>query len=315
MSNSHSLAKVALLTQMQSLFPVGGQLSSMPERWDDAATVTRWDHQQHEMCMLPYWKGLACAYQQALAVSMGSDSKVLATQIEDWPESFAAQQKSLYELLETSKLRLAWRSYCAWNAVQKTPFTDGQQKVLAELEREEVEGSCPIVEIPLYHGCTRDSCQQLICMPVAAWHNMYSREGRYEPNQIDRMTVERLATRVAQVFNTPPLAPVELLKHSPSWSDAVMWPTSQRGLTCPINSHGMTDRVSDEYGRPKNASAPMLFPEWRYRGFGGQIRVTLEDGTPWYVTVLAPAHFVRRLMIYATGFERAATTDAPPAPV
>lgn len=307
----HSSAKVALLKQIQPYFPNDPKLPSLPECWDDLAAITRCEREQYVAYMLPYWQGLAGAYQQALATPFGNDSATLVTQVEDWPESFSAQQKGLYELLQTSKLRMAWRSYCEWTAVQRAYFTDGQRKVLAELEREHAEGSCPLAEIPLYQGWMRTSCQQLICIPVSVWRSMYSSESRYEPAQIDRATVERLATRVARVFNTPPLGPMEFLKESPGWSEAVVWSTSQRGLTSTIDIHGMTDREKDEDGWSKNVSDQMMFPEWRYKGFGGQIRVTLENGTPWFVTVLAPTHFVRRLMIYAQWFERVSAAEAP----
>lgn len=47
-----------------------------------------------------------------------------------------------------------------------------------------------------------------------------------------------------------------------------------------------------------------LAPHWRCEGFYGQIRVTLEGGEDWYVTVLAPMHFLRRLAYYGEWFRR-----------
>jgi hypothetical protein len=201
---------------------------------------------------------------------------------------------------------------CQWTSVQKTYYTDGQRKVLAELEREHAEGSCHILEIPFYQGWMRASCQQVICMPVATWETMYRNDSRYEPTQIDRTTAKRLTTRLAQVFNTSPWALMEFLHDSPSWSEAIVWRNSQRGLTCSIDMHGMTDRLEDEYGQCKDDADKMECPDWRYKGFGGQIRVTLEDGTPWYVTILAPTHFIRCLMSYAQWFEPATATETPP---
>jgi hypothetical protein len=126
---------------------------------------------------------------------------------------------------------------------------------------------------------------------------MYKDSAKYDPAKIDPATVERLATRIAQMFNAPPVVPLNLLQETPSWREAIVWRTSQRGLTACIDLHGMRDWVA-EYSE-RESDSPLPFPEWRFDGFCGQIQVLLEDGTPWYVTLLAPAHFVRRLVLYA----------------
>lgn len=56
---------------------------------------------------------------------------------------------------------------------------------------------------------------------------LHNHEGRYEPSQIDTATVERLATRIAQVFNAPPLVPLDFLQETPSWSEAIVWNNGQ----------------------------------------------------------------------------------------
>ena len=243
---------------------------------------------------LPYWQQLAPAYVAALSEPHADDPGRFEVVVEDWPETFEAQQTSLYQLLESSKLRQAWRSQAVWQIAQRTYMTDGQRQVLAELEREHREGSTPLTEIPLYHGFIRASCQQLICLPLADWAAMYSDNARYEPGKVDKTVVSRLAHRVARLFNAPPQSP-EQLAQVPSQHGHIVWNSSLGGLTSAIDCHGMRDRLFDDYGRPIEHD-PEQVPGWRFDGFCGQLRVTLEDGSPWYVTVLAPAHFVGNLM-------------------
>ena len=296
-ASSHA-DKTVLLAQLAHLFPHLDDMDDKLPKADDFSELIRLERAFYESHMLPYWQRLTPAYQQALSLPFGDDTTPLETHIEDWPESFDAQQKTLYQLFCTSKLRQSWRNYCQWTQTQPFPYTDSQRSVLAELERELEAGNAPIKEIPLYQWILRVSCQQVICMPVSAWESMHNHEGRYEPSQIDTATVERLATRIAQVFNAPPLVPLDFLQETPSWSEAIVWNNGQRLLTCRINSHGMHDRLEDEYGRRQENADKLAFPEWRFEGFCGQIRVTLEDGVPWSVAVLAPSHFIRHMMTY-----------------
>lgn len=246
---------------------------------------------------LPYWQQLSPAYVAALAGPHTDDPFLLEVSVEDWPETFEAQQTSLYQLLEISKLRQAWRSQANWQIKQRPYMTDGQRFVLTELEREHREGSTPLAEIPLYDGFIRNSGQQLICLPLAEWSAMYSDSASYEPGKVDKTVVSRLAHRIARVFNAPPQSP-EQLAQVPSQHGNIVWNCSLCGLTGSIDSHGMSDRLFDDYGRPIERD-PEMVPTWRFDGFCGQLRVTLEDGSQWYVTVLAPAHFIGNLMSMA----------------
>jgi hypothetical protein len=243
---------------------------------------------------LPYWQQLSQTYVAALAGPHTDDPGLLEVVVEDWPGTFEAQQTSLNVLLEISKLRQAWRSQANWQLAQRPYMTDGQRQVLVELEREHREGSRPLAEIPLYHGFIRSSCQQLICLPLAEWAAMYSDSTWYEPGKVDQTVVSRLAHRIAQVFNAPPQSP-EQFAQVPSQYGNIVWNSSLCGLTSSIDSHGMSDRLFDDYGRPIERD-PENVPGWRFDGFCGQLRVIQEDGSQWYVTVLAPAHFIGNLM-------------------
>ena len=85
----------------------------------------------------------------------------------------------------------------------------------------------------------------------------------------------------------------------PSRDGSIAWVTSPGSLTSdgPSNQ-GMTDRLLDDYGRPRPASyhAEGNTPTSRFDGFCGQLRVTLENVEDWYVTELAPSHFVGTLL-------------------
>ncbi len=249
---------------------------------------------QIDEALLPYWQRLAPAYVAALSTPFGADQEALSVAVEDWPHDFARQQTALYQLLEVSKLRMAWRSQARWQREQQPFFTDGMRRVAEELEREHQECSRPLAEIPLYQGFMRVSCQQLLCLPLAQHEAMFSASARYEPVEVDEATVTRLAHRIARLFNAPPLQSAELLNDAPSRHESIIWRTSQRGLTESMNSHGLYDRIFDEYGRPKE-HLPGQIPGWRFDGFCGQLRVHLENGESWYVTVLGPSHFVASL--------------------
>lgn len=300
MSTTHTLAKEALLTQMKPFFPNLG-LPGWPERWDSLAAFDHWQHEQYVNFMLPYWKLMAGAYQETLALPFGNDHGILETHVENWPSSVESQQENLYQCLHVSKLRTAWRGYKQREAAQPRLYAVIQCEELAELKRQISDAAKPLREIPLYQALSdqRISCQQVICMPVSTWKSMFCNGARYQPELIDRASVYRLATRIAQVFNAPPLVPLHLLHNLSGWAEATVWNASERILTCQNSNHGMKDRLEDEDGRRREGIDKLEFPEWRYEGFFGQIRVTLEDGMPWYVTVLAPMHFVRQLMMYA----------------
>lgn len=299
------LAKAALLRSIAPLFPdlrePAAQLMALENASpgnDDWNTMLDRHYKAGDRIYLPLWQALAPAYAAALAAPFDNDPGVLKTVVEDWPNTLKTQQKSLHQLLAESKLRQTWRGYCGWVASQRAFYTDGQRRVLTEIEREMREANSPLREIPLYQQHFRTSCQQLICMPVNTWSCLYSNE-KYEPYQIDHRTVDRLSRRVAQVFNAPPVTEEVSWPEATSWREAIVWGQSAQGLTTPIECHGIRDRIEDEGGRP--AGTPVkreltTYPAWRYEGFCGQIRVTLESGEDWFVTVLAPLHFLRHLV-------------------
>lgn len=297
--------KAAFLRAMAPLFPdlqeAAVRLHALEHASpgnDDWEVMFARQFEAGEHILLPLWKHMGPVYAAALSAPFDGDPGSLMTVVEDWPDTLEAQQKSLHQLLGESKLRQAWRGYCGWISPQRAFYTDGQRRVLAEIEREMRDANAPLREIPLYHAIYRSSCQQLVCMPVAMWNSLYANQP-YEPQLIDQHTVDRLSRRVAQVFNAPPVTDESLRTLPPSWREAIVWGQSAEGLTTHINSHGMCDRVEDVEGRPAGVPVkPELttFPQWRYVGFGGQIRVTLESGEDWYVTVLAPLHFLRHLV-------------------
>lgn len=294
----HHKAMKQLVADFGPLFPRHvGEKPALPfdhESWVEYEAARR---DQYVNVMLPYWQKLVPVYAAALAYPFGDDTGQMQISVEVCPADMDAQQNSLLRLFEESKLRMAWRSLAEWYVTQQAYYTDGQRKALAELKREHHEGSNPLAEIPLYQSYLRASCHQLICMPVSQWDAMFSQTAKYEPGQIDAKTIKRLALRIARVFNTPPLADVEFLAQSPSWCDPTVWRVSEGSLTESKSCHGMDDRLFDEYGRPHYPDTEDK-PSWRFDGFCAQIRVILEDGTPWYVTVLAPAHFVHHVMYY-----------------
>lgn len=301
-----NLDKVALLNKVAPLFPRGELPDCTESLYDDA--FLKWERDIYEQAILPYWVSLAPAYKATLAIPFGQDTSALMVEIEHWPADFHAQQADLYKLMHVSQLRESWRNLCQWTDKQSYPYSDDQRAQLLKLEHDFSNGNRTIKEIPLYQGFIRASCQQLICMPTSTWEAMMN-DGCYEPGNVDTDTVERLATRVAQVFNTPPLAPLSLMTDSPSWLDPVVWASGQRQLTAAINQHGMRDRLEDEYGHLRESTSNHLFPEWRFDGFYGRLRVVLENGDEWTSIVLAPRHFVRRLMFYPEWHVRAAIKE------
>jgi len=243
---------------------------------------------------LPFWQGMPAIYAAILADNEGneSDGLTLSATVEDWPESFEAQQHVLARLMDASKLRQAWRSFAHWMTNKKSDTAEGQMDVRAALEKEHQDSARPLREIPLYSDRFRVACQQVICMPVREWDAMFSQSSYYEPTSVDNDVVEKLATRIARALNVP------LQTHSNL--DAarrlpVVWYTDPWHLLGGVDSHGMADRLFDEYLRPIEHD-PKYIPTWRFNGFCGQLRVTGIGDEPWYVTVLAPDHFVGALV-------------------
>lgn len=301
--------KVALLRSIAPLFPdvsdtearLQAIQAELPERED-------WQHRGFrvaEEISLPLWKALAPAYAATLAAPLGQDSAHLATSIEHWPATVAEQQVALQQLLEGSQLRQGWRDYARWFGDVYSHTNDTAQKEVAEKTCR--VSYAPLREVPLYMRSMRVSCQQLVCLPLAQWKAMQEPGEGYQPAQVDQATVERLATRVAQVFNAPPLVDMEILQDGFSWDDPVVWTTSSATLTVPMSGHGMRDRWEDGWrGDCRPLPADAIAPHWRYEGFMGQIQVRLENGEEWVVTVLAPLHFVTRIALYVEWFRREA---------
>ena len=160
--------------------------------------------------MLPYWLALAPAYAAALAQPCGNDTSVLDTSVGYWPGTTAAQQALLHELFTASQLRQAWQRYCRNEQHQSS--NEKQQALNTAM----YACDTPLKEIALYHGWLCVSCQQLVCIPKVQWQVLRGGSTRYDPSQIDAQTVERLATRIAQIFNRSPLLPAELSQNGPS---------------------------------------------------------------------------------------------------
>ena len=299
-SRSVNAELAALVQRLAPVFPHPGAAPrpnlQIEEDWTEREAQRR---QWMETIYLPYWQRLAPAYAAALAEPWGQDSGRLKVVVEDWPEDFDSQQQALTQLLVTSKLRQSWRSQAQWRLAQRTLYTDGMRRVSAALEQEHHECARPLAEIPLYWGFIRATCQQLICLPVAQHQAMHNNNARYDPATVDEATASRLAHRVARLFNAPPTLPPDDWAYTPSRDGSIIWATSPGSLTSdgPSN-HGMTDRLLDDYGRPRPATyhGEGNTPTWRFDGFCGQLRVTLESGEDWYVTVLAPSHFVGALL-------------------
>ncbi|HRK37432.1 MAG TPA: hypothetical protein PK347_03515 [Burkholderiaceae bacterium] len=320
--------KAAFLQSIAPLFPNMGStaahLQALEARFPDDAD---W-HPGHakpwlqryfvaaETLYLPIWSALAPVYAAALAQSVGPDHAPLAVQVEHWPATLAGQQQALHRLLHTSRLRQAWRAYMqCFGAAQPDPAAKERAQQLAR------ESSAPLREVPLHLSSIRASCQQLVCLPVDQWQALHTQSADadadkattqvYRPHTVHTPTVDRLAQRVAQVFNAPPCVDVALLQETPGWQEPVIWDTDAGTLTNPNSCHGMRDRWEHGWqGEVVPLPSDAVHPEWRYEGFYGQLRVTLEDGTPWLVTVLAPLHFVRHLANSAQWYDQ--PTDATP---
>ena len=310
MKNSQATEqKVNLLRAIAPLFPDVRETEAAlqaieadlpgPEAWQIRHFRTA------EEIYLPMWRALAPVYAATLAAPFGQDATPLTTHIEHWPTTVAEQQGALQQLLEKSQLRQGWRNYARWFEEVYWRSNDAAQKEIAQVECR--KSYVPLREIPLYMRSMRVSCQQLVCLPLAQWQAMQMPHLNYEPERVESSTVDRMATRVAQVFNAPPMVDMEILRDSFSWDDAVVWTTNSADLTQPMSGHGMSDRCEQGWrGECRPLSDDAVAPHWRYEGFIGQIRVTMEHGEDWIVTVLAPMHFMRRLAYFAEWYRREA---------
>lgn len=299
---------------LQSLAPLFPDVSDTEARLQALESTlpaeSQWQHRHFEAAQtlwMPLWSALAPAYVTALSRSIGSDAGPLAVQVEHWPATVADHQQALHQLLSESRLRQGWREYALWLGEVYYRNNDQQQKI--QKEQAFRQTSLPLCDIPLYQSSMRVSCQQLVCLPVDQWQALRqpttAHASGYCPHNVHAPTVNRLATRVAQVFNSPPLVDVHLLQNNPGWDEPVVWNTNSGQLTGHINSHGMHDRCEHGWqGGYTPLPAEAAYPEWRYEGFYGLLRVTLEDGTDWMVAVLAPLHFVRRLAYSVDWYQR-----------
>ncbi len=295
--------RAAFLRSMAPLFPGVSETEARLQaieadsRADESGDPQAWQRRHYlaaEQIYLPLWTALAPAYVEALASAWGDGAGRLVVQPEVWPSAVAKHQEHLHALLEHSRLRQAWRDYARWFGADK-PRSGGGAKE-AEAKQVFLQSCTPLREIPLYQSSLRVSCQQLVCLPVPQWQALQNASVPYRPDLVDAAVVERLATRVAQVFNAPPVVDADLLLGHVGWVAPMVWTTSTANLTVPTNSHGMRDRWEHGWrGDVQPLPADAVAPHWRYEGFYGQLRVTLENGEDWIVGVLAPLHFVRRL--------------------
>lgn len=305
--------KAAFLRSLAPLFP---DVSDTEARLQaiERDLPEREDHRQRhfraaEEIYFPLWQVLGPAYAATLATPFGSDAARLQVHVEDWPTTLEMQQSRLHGLLEQSRLRQAWRDYAGLLDLAYYRATNRAQQ---DADQAACRSSYkPLREVPLYMGLMRMACQQLVCLPKAQWQALSNPSLPYLPQQVDETTVERLATRVARVFNTPPLVNVDLLKECGGWDGPVVWTVSSDNLTQPMSGHGMRDccEVEGWRGDTQPMPADAVAPHWRYEGFYGQLRVTLENGDDWIVAVLAPIHFLRRLSYSVEWFKRFGAPD------
>jgi len=271
----------------------------------------KWEQRRYqslETVLFPFWQGMQALYVAILSDNERNknDGLTLSATVEDWPESFEAQQHALISLLDKSKLRQSWRSFAHWQTEQMSPITEAQMAVNAALIKEHADNARPMREIPLYSDYLRIACQQVICMPVRQWDAMFLEDVYYKPTIIDESIVEKLATRVARALNDPflpkpqpcainPMLPWAGGRFSKAPERLIVWNSNPGALVGGTNNHGMNDRLFDDYLRPIEHD-PEHIPTWRFDGFCGQLLITGIGDEPWYVTVLAPDHFVGALV-------------------
>lgn len=282
----------ALRAAWEPLFPrPESALPPLDLRLDGASYVAAWQARSAD-ALLPYWQRLAWVYGLALAMPDGDDAHWLPVAIDDWPNDMPGQQQALQALLADGPLRAAQRRTQDELATLQGHTGDAAARLDA-LYAAERAAARPLAEIPLYAGYLRLSCQQLVCLPQTAQQALADPRLPYAPEAVDAAVVERLARRIARVFNAPPLQAPADLAQTPCRETPIVWRTSLAGLCERRNSHGMADRWCDEAGQLR---PPADLPEWRFDGFCGRLRVTLENGENWVVTVLAPGHFVAALI-------------------
>lgn len=283
---------------------------------DDTATFADWEGHRRQRFeqLLAFWHGMAPVYAAILSgpgsgEGEADDGLLLTATVDDWPQTFDGQQHALGDLMDRSKLRLAWRSLAGWQLTQMTWFTDGQHNVKAALEQEYADSARPLREIPLYRGIVRAACQQVICMPAPQWEAMFSGDAHYEPGLIDQTIIDKIARRFARAFNAPCAMPSQVaaegerdperpwagqIDRSAALSQPVVWSTGPAGLLTAGDGHGMNDRLFDEYLRAIDHK-PGQIPTWRFDGVCGQLRIAGIGEEAWYATILAPTHFVATL--------------------
>lgn len=258
--------------------------ASKHQKWET------WLRQRYDHHLI-YWRQLAPLYAMALQDGAAAEDRfVIQAECLDWPDSFDAQQQALLRLLDTSRLRQAWRTYCDWQHTHPDWHTPAQQTQREALDARCHAGNLPLREIPLYRGYIRCSCQQIVCLPEPQWQALFAPEDRYDPGNIDGEIVDCLAHRIARVFNEPAPEPGAAFH---GWHE--VWPASARGLTVSRDAHGISDRLFDQYLRPIEHPADCM-PTWRFDGYYGLLKVTGVGEEPWYLAVLAPGHFLEHLM-------------------
>lgn len=220
---------------------------------------------------LAYWLQLAPVYLAALNAPCDECTLRVTASIEFWPQTEAEHQVTLANLLGTSQLRAAWY---AQNTSR--PDTAAQSEALETAHR---ECSRPLAEIPLYSGMFRCACQLLVCLPLEQWQALDNPHGTYQPGLVDTAMVNALATRIAYAFNAPPQDP-DLARYRFDFDgDPVVWRPSLCNLTNPMNGHGMGVTETGQY-----------------RGYYGCLRIIIGQGEEWRMAVLAPNHFIDRLI-------------------
>lgn len=234
---------------------------------------------------LDYWRQLAPVYLAALNERRDGDALAVTAAIDAWPQSAAENQSALTALLTTGKLRQAWRAQRSARSASRAEWD--------ALEIAHQVGSRPLAEIPLYDGMFRCACQQLVCLPLDQWQALDDPAAAYRPEMVDTAIVTALATRIARAFNAPPQDAERARECCGFHDEPIVWSTCLRALTEGIEAHGM-DATDDG----------------RLQGCYGCLRITLDQGQEWRMAVLAPFHFIDRLVWLG---EQAARGDDGPA--
>jgi hypothetical protein len=235
---------------------------------------------------LDYWRQLAPVYLAAFNEAHAGDGFKVTATVDAWPQTEAEHQAALRALLTTGKLRQAWR-------VQRSsrPAVREEWEALEAVHR---EGSRPLAEIPLYSGMIRCACQQLVCLPLEQWRALDDPAVPYRPETVASAIVAALAARIARAFNAPPQDAERARECCGVDGDPIVWSTSLRGFTEPIDGHGMAVTDDGPLGE-------------HFGGYYGCLRITLGEGEEWRMAVLAPNHFIDRLIWLGEEAARPAT--------